>query len=85
MIIKIFLKESRNSNFSVLFSGSVSIPSLIENLLKFIDELARFYIIRLFVRNASVAQLDRVVPSEGKGHGFDSRRERHLKRMWRNW
>lgn len=29
-------------------------------------------------RNASVAQLDRVLPSEGRGRGFESRRMRHL-------
>ncbi len=29
-------------------------------------------------RNALVAQLDRVLPSEGRGRGFESRRVRHL-------
>ncbi len=29
-------------------------------------------------RTASVAQLDRVLPSEGRGRGFESRRVRHL-------
>lgn len=29
-------------------------------------------------RNASVAQLDRVLPSEGRGRGFESRRMRHI-------
>ena len=29
-------------------------------------------------RNASVAQLDRVLPSEGRGRGFESRRMRHF-------
>src|SRR5574337_598085 len=28
--------------------------------------------------NAPVAQLDRVLPSEGRGRGFESRRARHL-------
>lgn len=29
-------------------------------------------------RNASVAQLDRVLPSEGRGRGFESRRMRQI-------
>ena len=29
-------------------------------------------------RTASVAQLDRVLPSEGRGRGFESRRVHHL-------
>ena len=31
-----------------------------------------------FIQYAPVAQLDRVLPSEGKGRAFESRRVRHL-------
>src|SRR5690606_18092680 len=31
-------------------------------------------------RNASVAQLDRVLPSEGRGRGFESRRMRQIRK-----
>ena len=34
------------------------------------------------VRVALVAQLDRVLPSEGRGRGFESRRVRHIKKPW---
>jgi hypothetical protein len=33
-------------------------------------------------RVALVAQLDRVLPSEGRGRGFESRRVRHLLSLW---
>lgn len=33
------------------------------------------------VNFAPVAHLDRVLPSEGRGSGFDSRRVRHLKKL----
>lgn len=37
-------------------------------------------------RSALVAQLDRVLPSEGRGRGFESRRVRHLPfRPFRLW
>ncbi len=31
----------------------------------------------MFIPNALVAQLDRVLPSEGKGREFESRQARH--------
>ena len=31
---------------------------------------------------ASVAQLDRVLPSEGRGRGFESRRVHHIFSFW---
>ena len=38
-----------------------------------------FAIMRILILIAPVAQLDRVLVSEAKGRGFDSRRARHLK------
>ena len=38
----------------------------------------KFYIKCVVRENASVAQLDRVLPSEGDGHGSDSRRKRQI-------
>gem|GEM_PF-5340419 len=32
-------------------------------------------------RNAPVAQLDRVLPSEGRGRGFESRLVRHINQV----
>ena len=32
--------------------------------------------------DAPVAQLDRALPSEGKGREFESRRARHFQRKW---
>ena len=37
-----------------------------------------FAIIRRLLQHAPVAQLDRVLVSEAKGRGFDSRRARHI-------
>lgn len=42
------------------------------------DEMRMIAACRASRGAASVAQLDRVLPSEGRGRGFESRRMRHL-------
>ena len=38
---------------------------------------------RIIAAHALVAQLDRVLPSEGRGRGFESRRVRHIFKCYR--
>ena len=44
-----------------------------------------FAIIRSLLQHAPVAQLDRVLVSEAKGRGFDSRRARHTIKINKPW